>query len=117
MLYWFLKYVLVGPWLRILFRPWVEGMEHVPAKGSAIFASNHLSFSDSFFLPLVVRRDTDNRGLADSVITNILRLGGSKRYSWCGRTLRRRDGGSEIRPLLAEELVAAERGVEAAVEE
>ena len=56
MLYWFLKYVLVGPWLRILFRPWVEGMEHVPAKGSAIFASNHLSFSDSFFLPLVVRR-------------------------------------------------------------
>jgi len=55
-LYWFLKYVLVGPWLRILFRPWVEGTEHLPANGSAIFASNHLSFSDSFFLPLVVRR-------------------------------------------------------------
>ncbi len=56
MFYWFLKYVLVGPWLRILFRPWVEGLENVPEEGPAIFASNHLSFSDSFFLPLVVPR-------------------------------------------------------------
>jgi 1-acyl-sn-glycerol-3-phosphate acyltransferase len=56
MLYWFLKYVLVGPWLRVLFRPWVEGVEHVPDEGAAILASNHLSFSDSFFLPLVVPR-------------------------------------------------------------
>ena len=56
MLYWFLKYVVVGPWLRVLFRPWVEGLEHVPDKGAAILASNHLSFSDSFFLPLVVPR-------------------------------------------------------------
>jgi 1-acyl-sn-glycerol-3-phosphate acyltransferase len=55
-LYWFLKYVLVGPWLRVLFRPWVEGLENVPDKGPAILASNHLSFSDSFFLPLVVPR-------------------------------------------------------------
>jgi 1-acyl-sn-glycerol-3-phosphate acyltransferase len=56
MLYWFLKYVVVGPWLRVLFRPWVEGAEHVPEQGPAILASNHLSFSDSFFLPLVVPR-------------------------------------------------------------
>ena len=56
MFYWVLKYVLVGPWLRVLFRPWVEGLENVPDKGPAIFASNHLSFSDSFFLPLVVPR-------------------------------------------------------------
>ncbi len=56
MLYWFLKYVVVGPWLRVLFRPWVEGAEHVPEEGAAILASNHLSFSDSFFLPLVVPR-------------------------------------------------------------
>jgi len=55
-LYWFLRQVLIGPWLRVLFRPWVEGAEHVPDKGPAIFASNHLSFSDSFFLPLVVPR-------------------------------------------------------------
>ncbi len=56
MLYWILKVVIVGPWLRVLFRPWVEGLDHVPDKGGAILASNHLSFSDSFFLPLVVPR-------------------------------------------------------------
>ncbi len=56
MLYWFLKYFVIGPWLRVLFRPWIEGLEHVPTKGAAIVASNHLSFSDSFFLPLMVPR-------------------------------------------------------------
>ncbi len=56
MLYWFLKYILVGPWLRVLFRPWVEGLGHIPDDTPAILASNHLSFSDSFFLPLVVPR-------------------------------------------------------------
>ena len=56
MLYWFLKHILVGPWLRVLFRPWVEGLDRIPDKGAAILASNHLSFSDSFFLPLVVPR-------------------------------------------------------------
>ncbi|KWX00279.1 1-acyl-sn-glycerol-3-phosphate acyltransferase [Carbonactinospora thermoautotrophica] len=56
MLYWFLKKILVGPLLRVLFRPWVEGLENVPTQGPAILASNHLSFSDSFFLPLVVPR-------------------------------------------------------------
>lgn len=56
MLYWFLKYVVVGPWLRVLFRPWVEGIDNIPEETPAILASNHLSFSDSFFLPLVVAR-------------------------------------------------------------
>jgi 1-acyl-sn-glycerol-3-phosphate acyltransferase len=56
MFFWLLKYVLVGPWLRVLFRPWVEGVEHFPTQGAAIVASNHLSFSDSFFCPLVVGR-------------------------------------------------------------
>ena len=56
MLYWFLKHILVGPWLKVLFRPWVEGGEHIPAKGAAILASNHLSFSDSFLFPLMVDR-------------------------------------------------------------
>ncbi|MBK9740670.1 MAG: 1-acyl-sn-glycerol-3-phosphate acyltransferase [Actinobacteria bacterium] len=56
MLYWVLKYIVVGPWLRVLFRPWVEGADHVPEQGGALLASNHLSFSDSFFLPLVVPR-------------------------------------------------------------
>jgi len=55
-LYWFFKYILIGPWLRLLFRPQVEGLENIPKDGPAILASNHLSFSDSFFLPLVVPR-------------------------------------------------------------
>jgi len=55
-LYWTLKVVVLGPLLRLLFRPWVEGAAHVPEEGPAIFASNHLSFSDSIFLPLVVGR-------------------------------------------------------------
>lgn len=54
--YSFFKHVLIGPWLRVLFRPWTEGMDHVPETGSAILASNHLSFSDSFFLPLMAPR-------------------------------------------------------------
>lgn len=56
MLYWFLKRVSLGPLLRVFFRPWVRGLENVPDDGGAILASNHLSFSDSFFLPLVVQR-------------------------------------------------------------
>ena len=56
MLYWILKRVVLGPLLRVIFRPQVEGLEHVPADGAAILASNHLSFSDSIFLPLVVDR-------------------------------------------------------------
>jgi 1-acyl-sn-glycerol-3-phosphate acyltransferase len=55
-LYWVLKKGLLGPTLRGIYDPWVEGLEHVPATGGAIFASNHLSFSDSIFLPLVVPR-------------------------------------------------------------
>jgi len=54
--YWFLKRVVLGPVLRLIFRPYVIGGENVPAEGGAIFASNHLSFSDSIFLPLVVER-------------------------------------------------------------
>jgi 1-acyl-sn-glycerol-3-phosphate acyltransferase len=55
-LYSLLKYVFLGPWLRLIFRPQVEGREHVPEHGPAILASNHLSFSDSIFMPLMVRR-------------------------------------------------------------
>lgn len=46
----------VGSTLKLAFRPWVEGLENIPATGPAILASNHLSFSDSFFLPAVLDR-------------------------------------------------------------
>jgi 1-acyl-sn-glycerol-3-phosphate acyltransferase len=54
--YWLLKTIILGPILKLLFRPWVEGEENIPEEGAAIFASNHLSFSDSVFLPIVVPR-------------------------------------------------------------
>ncbi|MEU8955758.1 lysophospholipid acyltransferase family protein [Streptomyces sp. NPDC048518] len=50
-----MKVAIGGP-LKLGFRPWVEGLENVPAEGPAILASNHLSFSDSFFLPAVLDR-------------------------------------------------------------
>ncbi|SHN42227.1 lysophospholipid acyltransferase family protein [Cryptosporangium aurantiacum] len=56
MFYWVCKYILIGPILRVLFRPVLEGVEHIPAHGPAILASNHLSFCDSFFFPLMVPR-------------------------------------------------------------
>jgi 1-acyl-sn-glycerol-3-phosphate acyltransferase len=40
----------------ILFRPKVKGLRNVPGTGPIIIASNHLSFSDSIFMPLVVPR-------------------------------------------------------------
>ena len=40
----------------LLFRPKVKGLRNVPASGPLILASNHLSFSDSIFMPLVVPR-------------------------------------------------------------
>jgi 1-acyl-sn-glycerol-3-phosphate acyltransferase len=56
MWYWLFKYVFMGPLLTLLGRPKIEGLEHVPAGGPAILASNHLAVADSFYLPLAVRR-------------------------------------------------------------
>jgi 1-acyl-sn-glycerol-3-phosphate acyltransferase len=53
--YWVVKAIL-GPFLRIVFRPWSDGTENVPKEGPAIIASNHLSFSDHFFAPLPLPR-------------------------------------------------------------
>ncbi|KXK58252.1 glycerol acyltransferase [Micromonospora rosaria] len=46
----------VGPALRLAFRPTVEGLEHIPKSGGAIFAGNHLSVADELFLGAVVPR-------------------------------------------------------------
>ncbi|WP_405912076.1 1-acyl-sn-glycerol-3-phosphate acyltransferase [Streptomyces sp. NBC_00963] len=55
MIYGAMKFAIGGS-LKVAFRPWVEGLENIPAAGPAILASNHLSFSDSFFLPAVMDR-------------------------------------------------------------
>ncbi|MET7970182.1 lysophospholipid acyltransferase family protein [Micromonospora sp. NPDC005305] len=46
----------VAPTLRLAFRPHVEGLEHIPATGGAIFAGNHLSVADELLLGTVVPR-------------------------------------------------------------
>ena len=56
MFYWLVKNLVLGPILLRVFRPWVKGLDQVPTDGAAILASNHLSFIDSVFLPLVLRR-------------------------------------------------------------
>ena len=54
--YWLLKLVVLGPVLKLVFRPKVEGLANVPRSGPVILACNHLSFSDSIFTPLVMKR-------------------------------------------------------------
>jgi 1-acyl-sn-glycerol-3-phosphate acyltransferase len=56
MFYWFMKNLVAGPLLKTVFRPWVSGLENIPRTGGVILASNHLSFIDSIFLPLVIDR-------------------------------------------------------------
>jgi 1-acyl-sn-glycerol-3-phosphate acyltransferase len=54
--YWFLKWVALGPLLKLVFRPHTEGAENVPEAGPAILASNHLSYADWLFMPLTLTR-------------------------------------------------------------
>ncbi|MEU7137320.1 lysophospholipid acyltransferase family protein [Streptomyces sp. NPDC046261] len=56
MFYFAFKSVVLIPLLRWLFRPRVEGLRHVPQTGAAIIAGNHLSFSDHFMMPVMVKR-------------------------------------------------------------
>ncbi len=44
------------PLMKLLFKVRVEGLEHVPSTGPLILASNHHSFSDSIFLPMMLDR-------------------------------------------------------------
>ena len=47
---------VLGPLLRVLFRPQIEGAERIPGSGPVILAGNHLTFIDSLILPVVTRR-------------------------------------------------------------
>lgn len=53
--YWLVKFTL-RPLFAVLFRPRVTGRHHVPRRGGALIASNHLSMTDSLFLPVMTRR-------------------------------------------------------------
>ncbi|HEX2072843.1 MAG TPA: lysophospholipid acyltransferase family protein [Geodermatophilus sp.] len=54
--YWFLKFVAIGPVVKLVFRPRAEGVDSVPRAGAAILACNHLSAADWIFMPLQLRR-------------------------------------------------------------
>ena len=47
---------VLAPVARLIYRPVIEGREHIPRTGPVLLASNHLSFSDSFVIPLVAPR-------------------------------------------------------------
>jgi len=48
--------ILLMPVFHLLWRVKVDGAENVPATGPVVLAPNHVTFLDSFFLPLVVKR-------------------------------------------------------------
>ncbi|SDJ13805.1 1-acyl-sn-glycerol-3-phosphate acyltransferase [Frankineae bacterium MT45] len=80
MLYWLAKYLLIGPPLRLIWRPYLEGAENLPTDRPVILASNHLSFSDSFFLPLLVPRKVIFLGKAEYFVTPGLKGWLSKQF-------------------------------------
>jgi 1-acyl-sn-glycerol-3-phosphate acyltransferase len=45
-----------APAIRAIWRPKVEGLEHLPRTGGAVLASNHLSVADEYMLGAVVPR-------------------------------------------------------------
>ena len=64
MLYELAKPVVMGV-VRVLWRPTIAGVEHIPEHGAVILASNHLAYSDSVFLPGQVRRTVHFLGKSD----------------------------------------------------
>lgn len=47
---------VIAPLARLIYRPRIEGRRNVPRKGGVILASNHLSFIDSFVIPMASPR-------------------------------------------------------------
>lgn len=85
MLYWFFKHLVFGPLLKTIYRPWVEGSEHLPATGPVIIVGNHLSVIDSFFMPLMIDRRVyflaksdyfTGKGLSGRIVANFMRAVG-----------------------------------------
>ena len=60
-----MRYVLIGPPLKLLTRLHVEGRDNVPREGGLIVASNHLSFIDSMVIPLACGRQVHFLGKAE----------------------------------------------------
>ncbi|MDO5700079.1 MAG: lysophospholipid acyltransferase family protein [Bowdeniella nasicola] len=55
----------LGSVMKVAYQPWIRGAHHIPETGGAILASNHLAVIDSFFLPLMLRREVVFIGKSD----------------------------------------------------
>ncbi|MFI6040267.1 lysophospholipid acyltransferase family protein [Nocardia sp. NPDC051321] len=110
MWYWLFKYVFLGPILRVLGRPEVEGLEQVPRTGPVIVAANHLAVIDSLYLALVLPRQVTFLAKQEYFTGTGLR-GRFKRwfFSAAGQVPVDRTGGSAA----ADALAAATRILEA----
>lgn len=56
MLYYLLRNVIIGPFLRLTSRPVISGREHFPRRGAALLVGNHQSVADWLYTPLLVPR-------------------------------------------------------------
>jgi 1-acyl-sn-glycerol-3-phosphate acyltransferase len=105
MAYWMLKLILT-PVLRFFYRIQADGLEQVPARGPVIIVSNHVSFCDSIFLPLVLRRRITFVAKAEYFE--------DRRKAWFFRAVGqipiKREGGSASDRALASALGVLERG-------
>lgn len=54
--YFLFKHLMFRPGIKLLWRPWITGAEHIPAEGPAILAANHVSAGDTIVLPAIIRR-------------------------------------------------------------
>lgn len=107
MFYWVMKHIILGPILRLLFRPWVEGLENVPKEGPVILAPNHLSFFDSLFMPLMIPRRVVFLGKSDYFDKWYLRWF----FEGVGVIPVRREGGSAGEAALAAGVGQLEKGL------
>jgi 1-acyl-sn-glycerol-3-phosphate acyltransferase len=104
-LYWVVKAILT-PIVRLIVRVKVEGREHLPKRGPVILASNHRSFLDSIFIPMVIRRRVTFVAKAEYF--------DDPKTAWffrsCGQIPIRREGGSASERALASATEVLENG-------
>ncbi|MYV62200.1 1-acyl-sn-glycerol-3-phosphate acyltransferase, partial [Streptomyces sp. SID4931] len=85
---------VLGPILRLMFRPQVEGAENIPGTGPVILAGNHLTFIDSMVMPVCVDRPVFYIGKDEYVTGKGLK---GRLMAWfftgCGMIPVDRDGG------------------------
>ena len=96
----------VAPALRVVHRPRVTGLDHVPRSGPVIFAGNHISFADEIFTPLAARRQIHYLAKAEYFTTP-----GPK-----GRAMALFFGGLGLVPVDRDATVAAARSIDQCVE-